>query len=284
MKVYQLGKYADDKIYYDHSIKTDQHRSDYYPHAHDNYELIFYKQGNIVYSAEGETYHLSCNDLVITRPFITHEINIDGDGDYERYFILFDENILPFSFLENLPPQHRILHFDKNDSIVGLFDKMDFYCEHLSGEKLKMMLTNLIQEVCVNVTMASESAQENYLSRQNDLVSTAVAYIDHNLLTLNSIEDICRELYVTKSHLHHLFMKHLHVTPKKYITTKRLAMAQREICFGGKPTEVYSKCGFTDYSAFYRAYKSHFGRSPSEKISAANAIISHEDTIPKPMN
>ena len=179
---------------------------------------------------------------------------------------------------------HAILHFDKNDSIVGLFDKMDFYCEHLSGDMLKMMLTNLIQEVCVNVTMAAESAQESYRVQPNDLVSAAVNYIDRNLLTLSSIEELCRELYVTKSHLHHLFVKHLHVTPKKYITTKRLAMAQREICFGGKPTEVYTKCGFTDYSAFYRAYKSHFGRPPSEKVSTANAVISHEDTIPKPMH
>ena len=144
MKVYKLGKYADDKIYFDHSVKTDQRRSDYFPHSHDNFELIFFKEGNIVYTTNGVRYHLSCNDLVITRPYAVHEINIDGDGDYERYFILFNESILPFSLYEKLPAQLHILHFDGNDSIIGLFDKMDFYCEHLSGETLKMMLTNLI--------------------------------------------------------------------------------------------------------------------------------------------
>ena len=31
--------------------------------------------------------------------------------------------------------------------------------------------------------------------------------------------------------------------------------------------EIFEKYGFSDYSAFYRAYKKHFGKSPSDKAA-----------------
>jgi methylphosphotriester-DNA--protein-cysteine methyltransferase len=33
---------------------------------------------------------------------------------------------------------------------------------------------------------------------------------------------------------------------------------------GKKPTEVFSSCGYQDYSTFYRAYLQFFGYSPKE--------------------
>lgn len=33
----------------------------------------------------------------------------------------------------------------------------------------------------------------------------------------------------------------------------------------GIPTKAYLKCGYTNYSAFYRAYKKIFGTYPSNK-------------------
>ena len=57
-----------------------------------------------------------------------------------------------------------------------------------------------------------------------------------------------------------------------------MVLAQREILSGKNPTKLYEKYGFNDYSSFYRAYKSHFGLSPSEKtlteiIVADNNIL-----------
>jgi AraC-like DNA-binding protein len=54
-------------------------------------------------------------------------------------------------------------------------------------------------------------------------------------------------------------------------------MAQREISFGAKPTDVYVKCGFSDYSTFYRAYKNQFGKPPSEKGDTEHTIVVHDD-------
>lgn len=278
MDIENYFQYADDTIYYNHAKKSNHCKEDYYPHSHDIVEIIFFKRGKIIYTVDGRQYRLSRNDLVISRPLDIHCISIGGNEDYERYNILIDEKTLPFDIYTRIPINLDVVSFDSNQTVINIFDKMDYYCNRLKGLELKLMLKNLIQEIFINVMLEAESARENTYTQTNTLVCSAITYIDKNLLTLTGIEEICRELFITKSHLHHLFIKHLKISPKKYITSKRLALAQREICAGVKPTEVYAKCGFSDYSAFYRAYRAHFGHKPSERLSAERTIITHDNT------
>ncbi|MBQ7986571.1 MAG: helix-turn-helix transcriptional regulator, partial [Clostridia bacterium] len=119
------------------------------------------------------------------------------------------------------------------------------------------------EEVFFNIIIEVNENRENTYTKTNPVMYKALEYIDENLLTIESIDEICNKLFITKSHLHHLFIKHLNITPKKYITAKRLALARQEIYAGKKATEVCIKCGFQDDSAFYRAYKKHFGKNPS---------------------
>ena len=113
------------------------------------------------------------------------------------------------------------------------------------------------------------------------LIVEQIDYIEKNLLTLNDIEEIAKELYITKSHLHHLFIKHLKMPPKKYITIKRLTIAKRELYSGAKATDVCAKCGFADYSAFYRAYKKQFGHSPADISSISYTGLNSDEIIRK---
>ena len=284
MKVFVHSQYEDDTLVYNHSTKQDQKHKDYSPHFHDICELIFFKKGNISYITDGRKYKLSKNMLVLSRPTDRHCVCIDGNEEYERYNILFDEKLLPFNIYEKIPHDLSVIDFNKNKSVINLFDKMDFYCKNLEENDLKHVLSNLIEEVFFNIIIEINSHKElDYkeidYEQINPLVSAAVKYIDEHLLTIKNIDEICNELFITKSHLHHLFIKHLQISPKKFITAKRLAYAKREIHLGGKAIDVCVKCGFSDYSAFFRAYKNHFKYSPSDMESKEFAKISNEDLI-----
>ncbi|MBQ8552522.1 MAG: helix-turn-helix transcriptional regulator [Clostridia bacterium] len=274
-----ISHYEDSTLCYNHSIKHQLTKDSFYAHTHDSYELIFYKRGDITYMVNGRHYTLKRGDLVISRPSDIHCISCESPCDYERYCILFDEAILPGDVLGKLSPTVDVINFDQDSTVPKLFEKMDYYSEKLEGETLKTVLNNLIAEVMINVMLEAESASKCGYSQANQIISNAISYIDEHLLTLKGIEDICNELYITKSHLHHLFMKHLNISPKKYITSKRLSLAQREIAAGGKPTEVYLKCGFSDYSAFYRSYTAHFGQCPSKKNTSAHVMIKRRDLL-----
>lgn len=274
------GFYSDN-VFYNHITRANITSWDYNFHFHDVTEMIFFKSGNISYVVGSKKYKLKKNSLVISRPTDWHYISIDGPQEYERYNILYDEKKLPFNIYKKIPADINVIDFSENANVINLFGKMDFYAETLTEENLDRMMKNLIEEIFYNIIIEVSSKGQKMYEHTNPIVSRAISYIDENLLTLSGIEEICNELYITKSHLHHLFKNYLKITPKKYITAKRLAVAQREIYAGKKTTDVCLKCGFSDYSAFFRAYKNHFGRCPTDSVNAKHMADLKENIFRK---
>ena len=275
------SRYEDGDFIYNHITKKNQSKDEYVPHFHDIYELIFVKSGEVSYIVDGRKYALNKNSLVITRPGDVHCIVVEnGESDYERYNILFDEKILSHPILERMPKSTHVMDFNASGTVTSIFSKMEYYCKNLSGSDLKHILKSLTEEVILNILIElSPTSAQNY-TELDSTMQRAVRYIDENLLAISGIEDICNNIYVTKSHLHHLFTKYLKITPKRYIMAKRLAIARREIYMGAKVTEVFARCGFSDYSAFFRAYKNHFGVAPSridekDSLSTVNGDLRH---------
>jgi transcriptional regulator GlxA family with amidase domain len=95
------------------------------------------------------------------------------------------------------------------------------------------------------------------------LITNAIHYINDNLCEIDGIQDVANHLFVSESYLFRLFKNELHRTPKKYILEKRLILAEKMLSQGEKPTKVCEKCGFSDYTTFYRNYMSFFGHAPS---------------------
>ena len=137
---------------------------------------------------------------------------------------------------------------------------------HFDGEDFERILTGLLCELfyLLSVTPATENTDAPTVTSQ--ALSRALAYINDNLTTLTGVDEVARSCFVTESYLYRLFKNELHKTPLKYISAKRLLLAERMISDGEKPTAVYEKCGFTDYTTFYRNYRSYFGHAPSGAV------------------
>lgn len=236
-------------------------------HIHDIYELIFLKKGDVSYMTEGKVYKLTPNSLLLTRPLENHAIIVNSQQPYERYNILIDEKILASSIYHKIPPNVDLLNCSANALIRDLFKKMDYYCENFEGAELKTILVHLTEEVLYNFTLDAKTSEQDAIFTTNPVIQAAIKYIDSNIHIPLSVDDICKELFISRSHLHHLFIQHLKLTPQKYMLSKKLASAQMELRLGHKATDVYITCGFADYSTFFRAYKKHFGHAPSEEVN-----------------
>ena len=263
--------YKDENIAYNHS-QLEQINPDNYPaepHTHDVCELLFLKKGNPRYFVEGRSYRLSKNCLVLSRSGDRHKIYFDEAGPYDRYNILYDEKKLPFDLYSKIPANIDIINFDGNGVVCDLFKKTDYYYEHFEGEKLGRLLSGIVEEIFFNISIAvkENQATENISASANPIITAALNYIDENLTSNLSITTICEKLYITKSHLHHLFISHLQISPKKYILSKRLNLSRKAIRSGQKPIEACMQSGFSDYSTFYRDYKNFFGHCPSEELN-----------------
>ena len=274
-KIFQ--QYKSDDLIYSHVCRSGHERTGFPLHTHDIDEILFIRSGGVSCAIDGVRYRVSRNDLVMIPAFSMHDVRLEDDTPYERYDLLYDRRLLTPELEKMLSTETHVYGFDGHEAIAALFKKMDHYCARLEGGVKRLMLTDLLQELCVNVALADRDAKE-YSAQTNPIVSEAIAYIDANLGTLTGVEEICGKLFITRSHLHHLFIKHLGTTPKRYVTSKRLAMAQSEISLGQRPTEVYLKCGFSDYSTFYRAFKHKFGYPPSVENDPQHTVVVHDDS------
>ena len=256
--------YADEIILYKHSKIENPGKGNFTPHAHDYCELLFVRKGDLSYTVRGKRYAVKPYDLIISRPSEFHSIVPVSDTTYDRFNIIYDEKQLPFDLWSRIPDNLDIISLKKSPDIVNPFDKMDYYASCLEGVELRTALLSLTTEVYMNLIIETEKLKQGYEFEQtNEIITSAISYIENELKNIKGIEEIADALYITKSHLHHVFIKHMGITPKKYITMKRLSFIQRELSLGAKPTEVYEKYGFSDYTTFYRAYKSHYNRPPS---------------------
>lgn len=269
MSITTVSKYSDENIVFNHCrndspLSTD---SAYTFHTHDICEIIFLVDGDVSGVIGAKTYKLHKNNLIIFRSPTIHRIRIDSDVPYERYNILFDEKLTANGVFEKIPEALSVIDYSENHYVADLFAKLDFYSLHFGGEDIKKLICALVDEIIFNLTLASQNTSPAVYTSSNSLVNRALEYIDENYLYPISVEDVSSHLYISKRHLHYLFLEHFQLSPKKYINSKRLAQAQKLIRMGIKPYNLYHTCGFGDYATFYRNFKSHFGYPPSGEIA-----------------
>jgi len=251
-----------ERPFYKHEVSEDLPCDTYSMHIHNAYELIWFLDGDATHVIEDRKYKLKKGDLILIRPFQYHFIQIDSPSRYERYDILFDPLKHRVEGVELLPEDTEVLHLE-GDAVAGdLFRRCDLYRQSCPEELFTKILSHLLSELFYHIHLFPHTVT-NESKSFSPLISKALQYINENLCTVTDMKEIANRLFVSESYLFRLFQRDLHQTPKKYIREKRLLLAQKMIFSGGKPTEVCEKCGFSDYTTFYRNYTAFFGHPPS---------------------
>lgn len=267
MNLHMISEFEDAGLFFDHCVLTGHKDADFGFHSHGFYEIILVKKGNTAYCIDDKIVPLHKNTLILTRPFLLHRIQMNTCEPYERYNLLVSVDAFPL--LAKIPPHVNTLHFDGNQIVTGLFEKMDYYCRTLSKDTLQSLLSALFQELLINILIVTNELPSPTQPRRFPLTDRAIALMEEELTTLDSVDSLSSRLGVSRSYLYRIFQADMGITPKAYLTLRRLTLARREIFLGAKATAVHSQCGFTDYSAFYRAYKKHFGYPPAETQNRA---------------
>ena len=260
-----ISEYKSTELVYNHVIHKNPSNGSFSEEAHNFYELIYIVSGDVSYTIEDRIYKLKKGDLIITEPAKYHFVRIDSEKDYERYDVFFDIRTLPIKDLPPLPKGRDVLGLYGNTVISDIFSKLDFYYGKLRSEDFAKIIQISVAELFFVLSISDNGAHDVSYLRVSPLVSDALKMIGDNLFTLGSVSDLAKELFVTESYLYRCFKKEMHSTPKKYISSKRLLAAQSMISMGEMATKVSEKCGFGDYTSFYRSYVEFFGYPPSKE-------------------
>lgn len=98
-----------------------------------------------------------------------------------------------------------------------------------------------------------------------DYVALAAAYIDENLTNGVSRETAAEYVYVTPDHLDRLFRKKLGVSVHRYISDRKIALAEDLLAHSDVPVgRIGADLGFSNMSNFAQAFKRANGLNPNE--------------------
>lgn len=96
------------------------------------------------------------------------------------------------------------------------------------------------------------------------MIQNVLDYIDENIKSEISNNDLCNIAGYSYIHLARLFKQYLGISPNEYILKRRLLFAVYEMNGDLSKTDIAFEFGFDTYAGFYKAFKREFGCSPSK--------------------
>ena len=246
-------------------------------HAHDFLELYYFLDGSVTHYIEDQVYDLCPGDLLIIpagkmhRPVIANE-----HAAYERMVLW----ITP-QYLQSIDSPAGDLQ--KNLQKVGEHG----YCVPFRGDET-VFVTALLKKLLYMQNNDTDpkfcaGAVELYLwtifrsygvidtthRNETQVIPQVIRYITEHFSEPLTLEDVAAEFFVSKSYLNRHFKAYTNSTVYAYIMALRLTHARRMLREGTPAVEAGRECGFSDYSTFYKAFKTQTGLSPQQFKSRA---------------
>ena len=97
-----------------------------------------------------------------------------------------------------------------------------------------------------------------------ELLDRVLRYIEKNYSRRITLEETARHFYVSQSTISQQFREKMNVSFYRWVTQRRLIAAKSLIGEGVLLEQVGEQVGFSDYSAFYRAFRQEYGISPRQ--------------------
>ena len=262
--------------------KRDANLKDVELHHHDFYEIYFLLSGDVTYLIESKIVHVMPGDLLLIPPGELHQVIIRPEMSvYERYVLWVEPQ-----FLQRLSSQASDLKTGLEPAAVGgsqlrlspedrshVRTLLDLLARETGSEDFgaDLMRGSLLTQLLVSINrLVSRGGIRMYEdTRTNRAVTQVMDYVNLHYAEPLSLDMLAEQFFVSKYHLSHEFNRQVGTSVYHYIQKKRLLIARQLLAQGKKPSQVYSACGFSDYTGFFRAFKSEYGVSPREFASAA---------------
>ena len=257
-----------------YTLENKPEPNDFHMHAHERFELFHFLSGNAKSLVEGTEYTLNPHDTLLMRPFEVHRlVLLDDSVPYERAVVHFSAEMLGLDEAVNsvlLRPFYgrelgRGNRYEATDfsgegwpfhgDPAKLIERLGNDAEVFIASKVRSFLAEAL------MPFAERDRTETQFSAK---ISDVLDYINAHLYEELSVARICEACFLSRAQLNRLFKYATGTSVWQYITTKRLLQAKTLIRSGERPTDVYERCGFSEYSSFYRAYKAKFGNAPEQ--------------------
>lgn len=260
---------AENCFRFNHSCDINPKQDPFKLHNHSNrFEVVFFISGDLTYHVEGSIYSPHPGDILIVQPYELHTLVLNGNTPYERivfsiYTSFFQrnncDNFKGIFLNRRLGSGNLLTRKIINESgALDAINRLEHYIKE--GTSLIANCTLLEFLYLLNKNYSYESQSNVIDKRIKDIIIYINEHITENL-TLNLISDM---FFINKSHLCRKFKKSTGFTISQYINYKKILLVQGLHEGGATLTEASINAGFSNYSYFYKVYRSIIGKSPSK--------------------
>lgn len=264
-----IFSYRDGDLYSHHTMDAMPEREKFAMHGHEWMEILYCINGSGSCLVEGIQYPLEPQDIFIFRPGEMHKIILDPEVPYERIVIHFIPELL-----SSVDPGHTLLR-PFTDRPAGTHNRYSLADHPESSlrtafsnyrfEQTPNVRLNLLSRLFLFLTHLEGHYQQAQLDAPAEgLPGQLVAYVNEHIFEDISIQSIADHFYRSRSQISRAFQQATGSGLWEYVIIKRLLAARALIRSGQPANSACTACGFSEYSSFYRAYRSHFGHSPRE--------------------
>ncbi len=250
-------------------------KMDYHYHEFD--KLILVLGGKVTYVVEGVTYFLQPWDILLVQHSLIHKPIIDPAKPYERVVVWLGRQWLE----SRSDPGVRLDQcFDtaRERGFHLLRPEGDRRLQYMSG--IRRLEEALVSTEFAAARLADTLCQQLLIAVNRDILRDGavpegqeacrvdpkmeeiIRYIAGHLDAPLSVDDLARQFFISRYYLMHRFKAVTGCTVHQYINQKRLLLAGELIRSGTPVMKAAEQAGFSEYSAFLRAFQSTFHMSP----------------------
>ena len=159
------------------------------------------------------------------------------------------------------PESEPVIH-SGNDEYKIAFYFMQLIEEIRGEEKYNELIAKyLARLILIDILRLANISEAKFIT--NAIFNNIYKYINENFASINSLDEICAELHVTKYYISHVFKKYIGKPPMQYITAKKIDYAKKLLQETNlSATEIGEKCGYPDHAMFFKAFKRTEGITP----------------------
>ena len=255
-------------IAFGHSIAQEPQKLDvdsyrFYRHTNERHQILIFLSGECKMTTDEYEHILQPGDVCFNPALTYYGVTILGDVPYERVVITVEPskrfNKFAFEVFDDMKP----INLDVKECLLPFINRYKTYGTALPIKEFSSLAYNLIEEL-LYICMIKKVGSNHTDDSAENLLKSALIYIDAHWTSIGNVREISNALFISPSYLYEIFNKKLNMAPKTYLLQKRLRAAHAYLTSGIAPNEVSRMVGFNTYTAFYRACKAFYGKTPQE--------------------
>jgi AraC-like DNA-binding protein len=255
-------------------------------HIHDCYEIYYSISGGKQFLIDNKTYKIQPGDLFFINQYESHYLTQIDQAEHERIIISVHPDYLKslstlnteldYCFQYREPGFSHRISLDKNQQqrfmyyihkITSLSGYAEDVLERIAFSELMVFFNKEFYS-----RQKEEEKGDNFCYQYDQQVNDILEYINQNINTPMTIQQLGDHFYLSKSFICRIFKQSTGTTINKYLTARRISIAKSLLSEGASVNDVSEQCGFMDYSTFLKSFTKIVGVSPKKYAMYNNRL------------